>query len=72
MAEPFATHLRLRYFDAAFVADDAAVFHPLVLSAEAFPIRNGAKNTGAKQAVALRFERPVIDRFRLRNLAVRP
>src|SRR5882724_6108063 len=72
MTQPFATHLCLRDFNAALVADHAAVLHALVLAAQAFPISNWPKDAGAKQAIALRFERTVIDRLWLGDFAVRP
>ena len=72
MAETLAANLRLRNFDTALVADDAAVLHPLVFSAQTFPVRNRAEDAGTEQPVALRLEGAVVDRFRLGNLAVRP
>src|SRR5262249_42146474 len=72
MPEAFAAHLAERHFDAALVADHAAVLHPLVLAAQALPVRDGAKNLGAEQSVALRFERAVVDGLRLGNLTMRP
>src|SRR5204862_6634744 len=59
-------------FDAALVADHAAVLHALVLAAEALPVGDGAENLGAEQAVALRLEGAVVDRLRLGHFAVRP
>src|SRR6185295_6751953 len=72
VAEALAAHLRLRHLDAALVTDDASVLHALVLAAEALPVRDRAENLRAEQSVALRLERPVIDRLRLRDFAVRP
>ena len=72
VAEAFAAHLGLRDFDAALVADHAAVLHALVLAAEAFPVGDRAEDLGAEQAVAFRLERAVVDRLRLGDFAVRP
>src|SRR5712692_2540819 len=72
VAEALAADLAQGDFDAAFVADHAAVLHPLVLAAQAFPVGDGAKNLGAEEAVALRFERAVVDGLRLGHFAVRP
>ena len=72
MAETLTANLALSYFDAALIADNAAVLHPLVLSAETFPVGDRAENTRAEQAVTLRLERAVVDRLRLCDLAVRP
>jgi len=44
MTEALATNLAKRDFHAALVANYAAVLHALVLAAQAFPVRDGAKN----------------------------
>src|SRR5262249_5065992 len=72
VAETLATHLRLRYFDAALVADHSAMLHSLVLSAQTFPISDGTEDAGAEETVAFRFERAVVYRFRLGHFAARP
>src|SRR5262249_8000652 len=72
VAQPLAPDLRLRDLDAALVADHAAVLHALVLAAEALPVGDRPEDLRAEQSVALRLERPVVDRFRLGGLAVRP
>src|SRR5262249_13959017 len=56
----------------ALVADHAAVLHALVLAAEALPVRDGAEDLGAEEAVPLRLEGPVVDGLGLGDLAVRP
>src|SRR5438105_1154666 len=48
------------------------MLHALVLAAEAFPIRHWPEDAGAKQAIALRLERAVIDGLRLGYFTVRP
>ena len=72
MAEALATDLGQRDFDAALVADDAAVLHALVLAAEALPVGDGSEDAGAEQAVAFGLEGAVVDGFRLGDFAVRP
>src|SRR5258705_12604458 len=72
VSHALAADFGLRHFDAALVADDAAMLHPLVLAAEAFPIGDRAEDLGAEEAVALRLEGTVVDRLRLRYFAVRP
>ena len=72
VAEALAPDLGLRDFHAALVADDAAVLHPLVLAAQAFPVGDRAEDLRAEEPVPLRLERAVVDRLRLRHLAVRP
>src|SRR5262249_6198278 len=70
--QAFPADLAQRNLHAALVADHAAVLHPLVLAAQAFPVRDWTKNPGAEQAVALRLEGAVIDGLRLGHFAVRP
>src|SRR5579863_5236340 len=72
MAHALAAHARQRDLDAAFLADDALVFHALVLAAQALVILDRAEDARAEQTVALRLEGPVIDRLRLLDLAKRP
>ena len=43
MSQALAADARQRDFDAALVADDAAVLHALVLAAQALPVRVGPK-----------------------------
>src|SRR5271154_3925793 len=72
VAQAFTAHLAERDFDAALVADHSAVLHALVFSAQTFPVRDGAKNLGAEQSVALRLEGAVVDGLRLGYFAVGP
>src|SRR5437667_434321 len=72
VAHALAAHLGPRDLDAALVADDALVAVALVLSAVAFPVPGGTENALAEKSVALRAERAVVDRLRLRDLAMRP
>src|SRR5207245_1552009 len=67
-----APNLRKSHFDAALLADDAAIFHALVLAAQPLVILDRPEDPGAKQAVAFGLERPVIDRLRFLDLAIRP
>src|SRR5215475_16028819 len=72
MSETLAADFGLCDFDAALVADDAAVLHALVLAAQALPIGDRTEDLRAEQAVAFRLEGPVVDRLRLGDFAVRP
>ena len=72
VAQAFAANAGERYFNAALVADDAAVLHPLVLAAEAFPVSHRSENTGTEKTVTFRLEGPVVDGFRFGNFAVAP
>src|SRR5690606_1963757 len=58
--------------DAALLADDAAILHALVLAAQALVILDRPEDPGAEQPVPFRLERPVVDRFRLLDLAIGP
>src|SRR6056297_202127 len=72
MAHPLAADLLQRDFDAAFLADDAAILHPLVFAAQAFVVLDRTEDARAEQAVALGLERAVVDRFGLLDLAEGP
>ncbi|MDT4855420.1 hypothetical protein FQZ97_897730 [compost metagenome] len=70
MAHALTTNARQRDFNAALFANDAFVFHTLVLAAQAFIILDRAKDTRAEETIAFRLERTVVDRLRLLDLAV--
>src|SRR5690606_24518918 len=72
MAHALATDLCERHLDAAFLADEALVLHPLVLAAQALVVLDRAEDARAEKAVTLRLERAVVDGFRLLDLAERP
>src|SRR6185436_2711426 len=61
VAEPLAADFGLRHFDAALVADHAAVLHALVLAAEAFPVGDRPEDLRAEETVSLRLEGAVVD-----------
>src|SRR3546814_6049503 len=65
MAHAFAANLGHRDLDTAFFADDALVFHALILAAQAFIILDRTKDARAEQAVAFGLERAVVDRLGL-------
>ena len=72
MAHTLAADFGQRNLDAALFADDAAVFHSLVLAAQAFVVLDGTENAGAEQTVSLGLERTIVDGFGFFNLAIRP
>src|SRR5579862_9056596 len=72
VAQALAPHLTECDFDAALVADHAAVLHALIFAAQAFPVGNRTENLRAEQTVALRLKGPVINRFGLGDFAMRP
>ena len=72
VAHAFAAHLGQRHFDAALLADDAAMLHALVLTAKALVVLDRPENTAAEKTITLRLKGAVIDRFRLLHFAVRP
>src|ERR1700684_4212221 len=67
-----AAHLRQRHLDAAFLADDAAILHPLVLAAQALVILDRPEDAGAEKPVPLRLECAVVDRLGLLDLTEGP
>src|SRR4030081_1507022 len=72
MAHALGPHARRRDLDRAFLADDALVFHALVLAAQALVVLDRPEDACAKQAVTLGLERAVVDGLRLFDLAVGP
>ncbi len=72
MAHALAADLAPRHLDAALVALDALITDALVLAAIALEILGRTKDLFAEKAVLFRLQRAVIDRFRLRDLAVGP
>ncbi len=72
MPHALPTHLGLGHFHTTTIADYAAVFDALVFSAGAFPVLYRPEYPLAEQPARLRLECPVVDRFRVLNLPVRP
>jgi hypothetical protein len=72
VAHALTTDFRQRDFDAALLADDAAVLQALVLAAQAFVVLDRTKDFCAKQAITFRLEGTVVDGFRLLDFAVGP
>src|SRR5205807_8442593 len=69
MAHAFTADAAVGDLDAATVADHALVFHAAVLAAGALPVLFRAEDAFAEQAVFFRAIGPVVDRFRLLDLA---
>jgi hypothetical protein len=63
VAHALAAHLGERHFDAALLADHAAVLQALVLAAQALVVLDRPEDLGAEQAVPLRLEGAVVDRL---------
>src|SRR6516164_5581873 len=57
---------------ATLLANDAAILHTLVLSAQALVILDRAKDSSAEQTIAFGLKRAIVDCLRLLNLAERP
>src|SRR6202051_2289582 len=72
MAHALAPHARQRDLDAALLADNALVFHALVLAAQALVVLDRTEDAGAEQPVPLRLEGAVVDRLGLLDLAIGP
>ena len=67
-----APHLAQGHFDAAAIADHAAIADALVLAAMTFPVLDRTENALAEQAVLFRLERAVVDGLGLGDFAPRP
>src|SRR6476620_10724660 len=72
MAHAFTAHTRERHFDAATIADDAAMFDAFILSAGTFPVLHRTENTFAEQTTFFRLERAVVDGLGILDFAFRP
>jgi hypothetical protein len=72
MSHAFAAHFGLCDFNAAFVANHAAMLHAFVFAAQTFPVRDRAKDARAEQAIAFGLESTIVDRFRLGHMTMRP
>jgi hypothetical protein len=72
VAHALAAHARQRHFDAATVADDAAMLDALVLAAGTFPVLDGTENAFAEQAALFRLERAVIDGLGILDFTLAP
>ncbi len=72
VAHALAAHLALCDFDAALLADHAAVLQALVLAAQALVVLDRAEDLGAEQTVALGLERAVVDGLGFLHLTERP
>src|SRR5439155_14347148 len=69
VAHALAADLGASDLDAALVAEDALVADPLVLAAVTLPVLRGTEDALVEEAVLLGLEGPVVDGFRLRDLA---
>ena len=72
VAHTLTAYFGLGHFNAALLTDHTTVFQALVLTAQALVVFYRPKDTGAEKAVTLRFERTVVDGFRLLNFTERP
>src|SRR3954453_6394496 len=72
MAHALTADFRDSNLDAALLADNALIFHALVLAAQAFVILDRTEDARAEQAVTLGLERAEVDRLGLLDLAEGP
>src|SRR5262245_15062890 len=72
MAHALAPDFRLNDFDAALLADHAAMAHAFVFAAIAFVVFGRTENFRAEQTVALRLEGPVVDGLGFSHFAMGP
>ena len=72
VAHTLTAYFGLGHFNAALLTDHTTVFQALVLTAQALVVFYWPENTRTEKAVTLRFERTVVDGFRLFNFTKRP
>ncbi len=72
VAHALTPNLGQRHFNTALLADDTAMLEALVFAAKALIVFVRAEDLGAEQAIALGLEGPIVNRFGLFHLAVRP
>ena len=63
MRHALAAHFRQCDFDAALLADHAAMLQTLVFAAQALVVLDRTKDLGAKKAITLGFESAIVDGF---------
>jgi hypothetical protein len=68
MTHPLAAYFGMGYLDTAAVTYNTAETNALILAACALEVLDRAEDSLAKESVALRLERPVINCLRLGNL----
>jgi hypothetical protein len=72
VSHALTAHLGLNNLYSALLAHDSTVTETLILTADTFIVLYGTEDLGAKEAIALRLERTVVDRLRLGYLAEGP
>ena len=72
VCHPLPPDLGLNHLHAAFLTNDAPVFHSLVLATVTFVVLCRPENLGAEKTVSFRLKRSIIDGFGLFNLSMRP
>ncbi len=72
VSHPLASYFGPGYFYTALVADYATISDLFILTAITFPVLGRTENLFTKETVGLRFERSIVNGFRLFNFTVRP
>ena len=72
MPHSLASNLRVRDFDTAFLAGNAAISRLFIFAAVALPVFRRPENSLAEKAVHFRLEGAIINGLRLFNLAAGP
>ncbi len=72
VAHTLTAYFLKRNFNTAFFADNTAILHAFILTAEALIVFDWSKDTRTEQAVALWLEGTVVDGFWLFDFAKRP
>ena len=63
MAHPLAADFLQGYLNTAFLADNAAIFHPLIFAAKTFVVFGRAKNPSTEKTITFWLECAVVDGF---------
>ena len=72
MTHALTTNPREGHLNTTTVTDDALVFDALVFSAGALPVAGRSEDPLAEESPFFRLECPVVDSFRIENLAMGP
>ena len=72
VAHALTAHFSHGHFNSALLANNTAMLETLVFAAQTFVVFDRTKNLRAKQTIALRLERPVVDGLWFTNFTVRP
>jgi hypothetical protein len=70
MSQSFPSNFGLNHLNAALLADDTTMLHPLVSATETLIVFNGSKDLGTEKTVPLGLESPIVNSFRFLDLSI--